>query len=415
MENKRVIAVIDLKAFYSFVECIDRGLDPYSTPLVVADKNRSVNTIILSVTPYLKKNGIPSRLRIKDLPKKFKYIYATPRMARYIEKSSEVVSIILRFFAKEDIHVYSIDESFIDMTSYLSYYKKTPVELVQMVIDAISEQTGLTATAGIGDNFFLSKVALDLYAKHEKNGIAIMHQEDVPTKLWPVTPLSEIWGIGANLERRLNKMGIFTIQDLAFSNKDFIKSKLGIIGEQLVDHVNGIDESDVHEVHVPKETSFSIGQTLFRDYTAKECPLLLSEMIDDLTMRLRNEKKLTEVVGVFIGYSKNSGGFGRQMSLLAPTDDTNVIKEAIMDIYNTFIQDMPIRRINIVFGKLKPRDVQQLNLFEDTEKQISNHNLQVTMDKIHDKYGKNILLKASALLEESNVIERHEFIGGHRK
>ena len=411
----REIAVIDLKAFYSFVECIDRGLDPFTTPLIVADKERGPNTIVLSVTPYLKKFGVPSRLRVKELPKKFNYIFATPRMARYIEKSSEVVSIILRYFAKEDIHVYSIDEAFIDMTSYLKYYDKTPVELVKMVIKAINDDTGLMATAGIGDNFFLAKVALDIYAKHEKDGIAIMRAEDVPTKLWPITPLSKIWGIGHALERRLNSFSIFTVQDLAFSNRDFIKSKLGIIGEQLIDHANGIDEADVHEVYIPKETSFSIGQTLWKDYSKDEAPLLIKEMVDDLALRLRNEHRLTSKIGVYIGYSKLQGGFSRQMSLLGATDDSEKLLEAVMEIYNMYIRDIPIRQIGISFGRLTDRNFQQLNLLEDTDKQVSKHNLQLAMDKLQNKYGKNILTRASALLEDSTAKERHNQIGGHRK
>ncbi|MCQ2776361.1 MAG: damage repair protein [Bacilli bacterium] len=413
--EQRNIAVIDLKAFYAFVECIDRGLDPFSAPLIVADRERGNNTIILSVSPYLKKNGVPSRLRVRDLPKKFNYIFATPRMSRYIEKSAEIVSIIMSFFAKEDVHVYSIDESFIDITSYLKYYGKTPVELVQMVIDKITEQTGLMATAGIGDNFFLSKVALDIYAKHEKNGIAVMRKDDVPNKLWPITPLSKIWGIGPRLEKRLNNMGIFTVQDLAFSNRDYIKSKLGIIGEQLIDHANGIDESDVHEVYVPKENSLSIGQTLWKDYSKDEAPLLIKEMVDDLAHRMRDEGKLTCVVSLYIGYSKCQGGFARQMSLLGATDNTQKLLDAVMDIYNMYIQDIPIRNISINFGKLSKSNMQQLNIFEDQDKQVSDHKLQLTMDKLHNKYGKNILTRASALLENSTTKERHNQIGGHRK
>ena len=175
----KVIAVIDLKAFYSYVECLDRGLDPFKTPLVVADKERSVNTIVLSVTPYLKSRGVPSRLRIKELPKGYNYIYATPRMSRYLEMSAEVVNIFLDFVAEEDIHVYSIDEAFINITPYLSYYKKTGIEIVKDIIKAIKDKTGLMATAGIGDNFFLAKVALDIYAKKEKDGVAIMHQNEI--------------------------------------------------------------------------------------------------------------------------------------------------------------------------------------------------------------------------------------------
>ena len=412
---ERVIAVIDLKSFYSYVECVDRGLDPFTTPLIVADKERGPNTIVMSVTPYLKSFGIPSVLRVKELPKRFNYIFATPRMTRYVEKSAQIVALFMRYFAKEDIHVYSIDESFIDMTSYLKYYDKTPVELVQMIIDAIKDETGLMATAGIGDNFFLAKVALDIYAKHEKTGIATMHKEDVPTKLWPITPLSKIWGIGSRLERRLNSYSIFTVQDLAFSNRDFIKAKLGIIGEQLIDHANGIDESDIHENYVPKETSFSLGQTLIRDYTKDEVPLLLREMVDDLSLRLRNEEKLTSVVSLGVAYAKLQGGFSRQMTLLGATDESEKLLEAIMEIYNKHIQDIPIRQLYISFGKLTSRRSQQLNIFEDTEKQVKNHNLQLAVDKLHNRYGKDIITRASALLDESTVKMRHGQIGGHRK
>lgn len=177
MKRERCIAVIDLKAFYSYVECIDRGLDPFTTPLVVADKERGKNTIVLSVTPYLKSRGIPSRLRIQDLPKGYKYIYAVPRMSLYIEKSVEVMSILLEFVSREDLHIYSIDEAFLDLTTYLNYYKKEPIDIVIMILDRIKEKTGLMATAGIGENFFLSKVALDVYAKKEANGIAILKKK----------------------------------------------------------------------------------------------------------------------------------------------------------------------------------------------------------------------------------------------
>ena len=415
MEKVRSIAVIDLKAFYSYVECIDRGLDPWKTPLVVADKERGTNTIILSVTPYLKSKGVPSRLRIKELPKKFDYIYAVPRMQRYIDKSSEVVGILLDFFDASDIHVYSIDEAFIDMTSYLSYYKKNPMELVEMVIKEIQNRTGLQATAGIGDNFFLAKVALDIYAKHEPNGIAVMHKEDVQEKLWPITPLSKIWGIGPRTELKLNRMGIFNVKDLALSNRDYIHSKFGIMGDQLIDHANGIDEADIHEEYVPKEHSLSIGQVLFRDFSMQEIPVIIKEMCDQLAQNLRNEGKLTSVVSMFIGYSKDQGGFSRQKSLLSATDDTETLYEALMEIFKKHIVDLPIRRVGLNFGKLTLATQQQLSLFEDEKEQKENRDLQLTIDEIHKRYGRNMLLRASALTDSSTVIERNSFIGGHRK
>ena len=326
------IAVIDLKAFYSYVECVDRKLDPWKTPLVVADKERSVNTIVLSVTPFLKSRGVPSRLRIRDLPKGYDYIYAVPRMARYIEMSSKVMSIILDFVSDEDLHVYSIDEAFIDLTTYLPYYRKSAKEIVKDIINKIRIKTGLEATAGIGDNFFLAKVALDIYAKKNKDGIAIMHQKDVPSMLWPISPLSKVWGIGPRMEKRLNDLGIFNVKQLAESNREFIHKKFGIMGDQLIDCANGIDESDIREVYIPKEKSLSMGQTLPKNYSKEEATVIINELVEDLSLRMRNEKKMTEVVSLYVGYANDRGGFARQMSLLSPSDDTKNLLSAIMDI-----------------------------------------------------------------------------------
>ena len=416
MPQNRTIAVIDLKAFYSFVECVDRGLDAWNTPLVVADKDRGKNTIVLSVSPYLKSKGVPSRLRIRDLPKGYKYIYAVPRMERYIEKSAEVVRIMMEFVSHEDIHVYSIDEAFLDITSYLNYYKLTPLQLVSKIIKRIKDKTGLQATGGIGNNFFLAKVALDIYAKHEKNGIATLYEKDIQTKLWPITPLTKIWGIGERTAAKLNAIGIFTMGDLANSNRDYIHDHFGIIGDQLVDHANWIDESDIHEVYIPKSTSLSLGQVLFKDFNKDNAVTIIREMCDDLSLRLRKESKLAELVSLYIGYSKDTmGGFSRQMSLLQPTDDTEELFRALMEIYNEHIENYPIRRIGINFGKLTTSGYKQMNMFEDIKKQKNNHDLLKTMDKLKDKYGNNILLRASALTEDSTAIERHNQIGGHRK
>ena len=413
--ESRVIAVIDLKAFYSYVECIDRGLDPWTTPLVVADKDRGTNTIVLSVSPYLKKHGIPSRCRIKELPRKFKYIYAIPRMERYLERSAEVVDALYSFVSEEDVHVYSIDEAFVDLTSYLSYYNKTPLELVTTIVSGIKERTGLQATAGIGDNFFLAKIALDIYAKKEKNGIAIVTKKDIKEKLWPITPLNKVWGIGPRMEIRLNALGLFSVKDIATSNLDFLKSKFGIIGEQLWRHANGIDEADIHEEYIPKERSLSIGQVLFRDYKKDEAITIIREMVDDLSSRMRNQRKMAHVVSLFIGYSKDKGGFAKRMTLPLATDDTLYLLNGILELYSQNIKDLPIRRISLCFGGLVQPSYRQLSLFEDEKEQLRRHNLQVALDVLHSKYGKNSILRASALLEESTIRERNEFIGGHRR
>ena len=413
--EKRTIAVIDLKAFYSYVECLDRGLDPWTTPLVVADKGRGTNTIVLSVSPYLKRFGVPSRCRIKELPKKFKYIYAVPRMERYLEKSADVISVLYHFVSEEDVHVYSIDEAFIDLTTYLNYYKKTPLQMVSTIINQIKNDTGLQATAGIGDNFFLAKVALDIYAKKEKNGIARITSNEIKEKLWPITPLSKVWSIGSRTEAKLNALNIFTVKDIATSDVDFLKSRFGILGEQLWRHANGIDEADIHEKYEPKERSITLGQVLFRDYNKEEAITIIREMVDDLSSRLRNKEKMTSVVGIFIGYSKNKGGFARRSTLLSSTDDTETLLNAILEIYKKNVIDLPIRNISVSFGGLLDASYQQLDLFEDAEEQNKRHSLQKALDLLHSKYGKNSVLRASSLLEESTVKERNEYIGGHRK
>ena len=413
--EKRTIAVIDLKAFYSYVECLDRGLDPWKTPLVVADKDRGTNTIVLSVSPYLKKQGIPSRCRIKELPKKFKYVYAVPRMERYLEKSANVISVLYSFVAEDDVHVYSIDEAFIDLTSYLNYYKKTPLQMVTTIINQIKEETGLQATAGIGDNFFLAKVALDIYAKTAKNGIARLSSNEIKEKLWPITPLHKVWSIGERTEAKLNKMNIFTVKDIALSNIDYLKSKFGVMGEQLWRHANGIDDADIHEHYEPKERSFSLGQVLFRDYQKDEAITIIREMVDTLASRMRNDNKMCNTVSLYIGYSKNQGGFSRRATLLSTTDDSKILLDAILEIYHRYIKDLPIRNIGIYFGNLVSASHQQLDLFEDEDERIKRHNLQKAVDQLHNKFGNNSVLRASSLLEESTIKERNEFIGGHRK
>lgn len=415
-QKKRTIAVVDLKAFYAYVECLDRGLDPWKAPLIVADKERGKNTIILSVSPYLKAHGVPSRLRVKELPSGFNYIYATPRMERYIQKSCEVVNVFLDFVAEEDIHVYSIDESFIDLTSYLSYYKMDGINLVRKIIDTVKEKTGLQATGGIGNNFFQAKVALDVYAKHSPEWIGTLFDEDIKTKLWPITPLKDVWGIGSHTEKKLNKMGIYTVEQLANTDKDYLIKTFGIMGEQLYNHANGIDEADIHEEYTPKETSITFGQTLMRDYSKDEAPLLIRELNDDLASKLRSRKEMTSVVHLSIIYSSNQGGFSHQMSLERATDDTEILLDALLNIYNRYIKNLPIRGVHIAYGKLSPvGKTRQLDLFMDAEELENRRNLQLMIDTIHQKYGKNILLRASALTEASTAKERHSFIGGHRK
>lgn len=414
--SKKTICVIDLKAFYSYVECIDRGLDPWTTPLVVADISRSVNTIILSVTPFLKLHGVPSRLRLKELPKGYDYIYATPRMSRYIEKSCEVISIMMEFVSETDMHIYSIDEAFIDLTSYISYYHKTGREIVKDILNKIKTKTGLEATAGIGENFFLAKIALDNYAKKDHDGIAALQKSEIAEKLWTIQPLSKIWGIGPRMEKKLNKIGIHNLKDLVSADKQYIINTFGIMGEQLIEHAKGNDESDIHESYEPKARSISFGQTLPRDFNMNEVHVIIHELCEDLSSKLRRQKEMTDLVSLTIIYSSNMGGFSHQLSLLKPSDDTEELFNALMEIYKKYIQDLPIRQVHINYAHLQPySNYEQIDLFNDRGGKKAQHNLQLMIDEIHNKYGKNILLRASALTKSSTAIERNNQIGGHRK
>ena len=413
---KPTIAAIDLKAFYSFVECLDRHLDPFSTPLVVCDVERGPGTIVLSVTPFLKAQGVPSRLRKRDLPKRDDIIYAVPRMARYIEMSAKVVSIFLDFVGEDDLHVYSIDESFLNLAPYLKFYKATPRQLVRKILDKIKTETGLFATAGISENLFLAKAALEFEGKKRPDGIGEWTKEDVKTKLWPVSPLSQMWGISHNLEKRLNDIGITTIGELANADEELLIKYFGVVGKDLRDHANGIDDSNIREKYIPKETSLSNGQSLFRNYKKGEMPIIIREMSDDLALRLRLEGKKTGLVALMIGYSYElGGGFSRQLSLVKTTSDNDLIYDGLMTLFRKFCEDKPIRRVDIVFGKLTFDNFEQLDLFVDPKEQISKKFLRKALDEIVLRFGRDSVLRGSALLEESNVIKRHAQIGGHRK
>ena len=223
MYVKRNIMCIDLKSFFASCECVERGLDPFKVPLVVANKKQGNGAITLAVTPALKKQGIPGRVRLYDIPKNIKYEIVPPRMKLYIEKSKQVVGIYLDYVAPEDLHIYSIDECFLDVTDYLKLYKKTDYELAEEILKTVEEKTGLTATCGIGPNLLLAKVAMDTEAKKYKNGIAKWTYDDVPEKLWSITPLSKMWGIGPRMEKKLNNLNIYTVGELANYDKNILK------------------------------------------------------------------------------------------------------------------------------------------------------------------------------------------------
>jgi DNA polymerase V len=407
-------AVLDLKSFYAVVECVERGLDPFTTPLVVADKTRGTGTIVLAVSPFLRAKGIPSRLRVFDLPKDDTIIYATPRMGMYLERSAQVMSILLDFIGEDDLHIYSIDEAFLNLGPYLALYKKTSFELMLTIKSAIFDKLKLISTVGIGSNPFLAKSALDNESKHATHGISVWYTHDVIKKLWPL-PVESMWGVASRMQAKLNYLGIFTIGDLAVYPRHKLYAQFGIMGEQLHDHANGIDLSNIREKYVPDEPGISMGQVLFRDYHIDEIPLVIREMSDDLTLRLRLEGKLTSLVHLSIGYSSSMGGFSHQMSLIRATDDPDVLYQALTTLYFKYVAQKPIRNVTFAYRKLTSLTHEQLDLFVDPSLTDKKRRLQTTLATIKARFGHNAVLRTSALLNASTTIERHSLIGGHRK
>lgn len=413
--KERHILCIDLKSFFASCECVKKGVDPFNYPLVVANPNQGDGAITLAVTPFLKKLGVKSRGRIFEIPKNIKYEISMPHMNYYISKSKEVVSVYLDYVAKEDIHIYSIDECFLDVTSYLKLYQKTDYELAKEILKKVYDKTGLTATCGIGPNMLLAKVSMDIEAKHNTYCISKWTYDDVPKKLWKISPLSDMWGIGKNMEKRLNSMNIFTIKDLAKTNPGILKDKFGIVGIELWNHANGIDNSEIKDFNnITKDKSYSNSQVLFKDYNEKNITIIINEMIDNLCARLRKNNKECLTFGLGITYSKNTpGGFYHNIKLDNATDKmTDLIKYASI-IFDRYYENLPIRKVTVCAGNLRNKLGTQLNLFEEYVDIKKEDNINEAIDQIKKKYGKNSVLKASSLLEDSTIKERNNKVGGH--
>ena len=417
MYVKRNIMCIDLKSFFASCECVERGLDPFKVPLVVANKKQGNGAITLAVTPALKKKGIPGRVRLYDIPQNIKYEIVPPRMKLYIEKSKQVVSIYLDYVAPEDLHIYSIDECFLDVTDYLKLYKKTDYELAEEILKTVEEKTGLTATCGIGPNLLLAKVAMDTEAKKYKNGIAKWTYDDVEKKLWSITPLSKMWGIGPRMEKKLNILNIYTIGELAHYDKNILKDKFGVMGLELWNHANGIDLSKISDFKVtPKDKSYSHSQVLFKDYDGNNVKLIIAEMVDVICAKLRASGKESRVIGFGIGYSKDvDGGFYHSIKLETSTDSPREITNICFLIFDRYYNNLPIRKVSISCGGLTKKSGVQLNLFDSIENKNEEVKVNTAMDEIKSKFGKNSIVKASSLLPDSTAIARNEKIGGHHE
>ena len=412
---ERHILSIDLKSFFASCECVSRNLNPFEVPLVVANPNQGQGAITLAVTPFLKKKGVKSRGRLYEIPKNIKYIIVPPRMSLYIEFSKKVIYVYLYYVSKEDLHVYSIDECFLDVTHYLKLYKKNDYELAEEILKSITEKTGLTANCGIGPNILIAKIAMDVEAKLYKNGIAKWTYDDVKNKLWKLNPLSKMWGIGPRMEKKLNNLRIFSVGDLAKFDKNILKNKFGVMGVELWEHANGIDLTTISDLskHQP-DKSYSNSQILFKDYNGNNVEIIIREMVDIVTKRLRQNNKQGSVIGLLIGYSKSvGGGFYHVLKLDVPTDDIRIIFDTCMMIFDKYYTNKPIRKVGVSIGNLSQKDCMQLSIFESVDEVEKIDNANKVIDRITERFGKNSLLKASALLEESTIRDRNKKIGGH--
>lgn len=413
--HKRNILAIDLKCFYASVECIDRNLDPFNTPLVVCDTSRGEGTIILAVSPYLKSLGIPSRLRKYELPKIENCIFAMPRMSRYLQVSAKVIDIYLNYVSLDDLHIYSIDEAFLDVTNYLKRKNMSDIDYAKEIINKVKEKTGLTVCAGIGENMFLAKVAMDIGAKKKKELFDKWSIEDIPSKLWNLQPLSKMWGIGNNMERRLNMLGLYKVGDIANYDPFKLSKIFGIKGEELYLHANGYDFSTISKKVQTKSKSFSSGQTLFFDATSFQAINNLFTMSEEIAHRLyKNKMFASEFSFIFVSSKPNLPSYSASIKtkpIQTITEITSLLKERCKYCPD----NLSIRGIYLVASSLVSEKEVQLDLFSDIEKEDKLRNLDKAIYKLKEEFGEKCIIKCSALVEKNTQLTRFEQIGGHRK
>ena len=411
---------IDLKSFFASVECVERGLDPEKTNLIVADPSRSEKTICLAVTPALKAKGVKNRCRVFQIPKNLKYITAPPRMQKYIDYSAEIYGIYLKFFAKEDIHVYSIDEVFIDATDYLKMYGLSIKELAQKVLFEIYSSLRLRAACGIGTNLFLAKVALDITAKHAKDYIGILDEESFKETLWDHVPLTDFWRVGSGIAKKLEKRGIFTMGEIAKAAPELLYKLFGIDAELLIDHAWGREPTTIQDIknYKSKTKCLNSGQVLSRDYSFTEALIIVKEMADVLCIELKAKKLIASSLSLYIGFSNTLSmpGAHGSTTFKVPTNNDMEIVSYITSLYKSIMKEnLPIRRINLSFNNVLPDNSgRQIYLFENVEENDKKARLQDTVIGIKHKFGKNAILKGMNFLPSATTIERNMQIGGHK-
>lgn len=413
----RLYLCIDLKTFYASVECAERKLDPFTTNLVVANPSRGKGAICLAITPALKALGIKNRCRLFEIPSDVNYITAMPRMKLYMQYSTNIYKLYLKYFAKEDILVYSIDECFIEVTPYLKLYNIDYICLAKMIMDDVYNTFRISAQVGIGTNLFLAKVALDVTAKHSPNQIGFLDLDLFKHTMWYHTPLTDIWGIGKGISKRLHKHRIYSLYRLAHIDEEIIFKEFGINGRILIDHARGIEPCSILDVksYVPKANSFSSQQILFEDYEYNDALLVLKEMVELGVQRLIKNRVVCGGVSLYVGYSKDIHKASKgSFKLYEFTNSHFKLNEYFIGLFHKIVKnDIPIRKIGIGFNNIVDQSYKTINLFTDFSKEQKEENLQKSILKIKEKYGKNAILKGMNLQSKATTTKRNELIGGH--
>lgn len=413
----KVYLCIDLKSFYASVECVERGLDPFKINLVVADKTRGGGAITLAASPAIKKLGVPSRGRIYEIPNNIEYIIATPRMKLYMEYSARIYKIFLKYISSDDIHVYSIDESFLDISTYLNLYNMTPKQLAKTILKDIYNETGITATVGIGTNLFLTKVALDITAKHNKDNMGYLDEELFKQLLWHHKPITDIWMIGPGTAKRLANLGIDDLYGVAHFPKQPLYKTFGINAKYLIDHAWGIEPTEIKDIkaYKPASNSMSNSQILFEDYNYEDAFLVMKEMVESNVLSLTEKHLVTNHIALYIGYSKNIRKPSRgSCKITNTTNSYKILLEEFINLYHRIVDpNYSIRQISISFGNVVDEYYEQLDLFTDYKQIEKEKRIQKALVTIKNKYGKNAVLKGMNLCDKATQIKRNGLIGGH--
>lgn len=430
LEPRGDYAFIDMKSFYATCEVVARGLEPMEALLVVMSHADNTSGLILASSPKAKEIfGISNVTRAWQLPTEKEnplvkdLILAPPRMRYYIQQNLLIQNIIRRYAADEDIVWYSIDEGVVDLTASLNYFvpdkglsrAEKLTKVAEMIKKEIYQETQIVSTYGLSNsNPLLSKLALDIGAKHEKSMMALWNYEDVATKVWQIPELQDFWGIGGRMARNFKNMGIRNIYELAHASPERLHLRFGIMGLQLYHHANGIDRTKIQEKYLPKGKNLGNSQILPRDYSGSEMPLIIREMAEQVAIRLRRRHAKTQTVHLYIGYSKTERekGFSRQVKIVA-TDNSKELAAHLLFLFNKFYNKALVRQIGVTYSNLIYDDSLQLNLFEDPEAQLKQQKIDQVTDRIREKYGFVSIVRASSALEEARSIKRANLVGGH--